>query len=225
MAPSKSRQGLTARSRISTRAGGVLWPEMTGAMARQRFGMRLDDDPRAGMFGLGEDQHFLESRLGRAAEGDRGVAPGLVDDKHVGRFWRSALRDRRRCISTDARLAAARWRRGRGRAGRYRPADAWPADVQDPRARNCRNARRACRGSGRSAVRRRGPDASERRKLSSTRRMGASLRAATASPRGEVGLLPQTPTQSSGPGAPRLISQPESARMRRMRGWVRKPPL
>ena len=50
--------------------------------------MSLDDDPRAGVFLLREDEHFQKPCAIRPRGGNRSVAAGLVDHQHIARFRR-----------------------------------------------------------------------------------------------------------------------------------------
>ena len=59
---------------------------MALAMAGGGFGMGLDDDAGAGIFGLRMHQHLAEGGGRGAPVRDRGVAPCLVDHQHVGAF-------------------------------------------------------------------------------------------------------------------------------------------
>ncbi len=60
--------------------------EVARAMTEVGFRVGPDDDPRARVFFLREDQHLAERALRRPAIGDRRIAAGLVDDQHIAGF-------------------------------------------------------------------------------------------------------------------------------------------
>lgn len=67
----------------------ILGAVMAGALARDGLGVGLDENARAGVFLLGEDQHLAEDMGTHARQPHRGIAAQLVDHQHIAgrRGW------------------------------------------------------------------------------------------------------------------------------------------
>ncbi len=99
--PHQGGNGVDRRGTLQQRPGGdriaqdgnqamrVALIVMAGALARDRLGVALDDDPGAGVFLLREDQHLTKSRGRGLPVKDRGIALRLVEDEDIARFRHS----------------------------------------------------------------------------------------------------------------------------------------
>ena len=126
------------------------------------------------------------------------------------------------CILTDPRSAARRSRAAPGPAQRCRPGRGSPANVQGPTASRCHKTRRVYPDLSRSAARHRGPCGSIAGRTPRPTEQSPGLPPASLS--GDLGTLPQTPVQSSGPGLPSVTAQPARVSILCTRGSAKKPP-